>query len=700
MAKILDTSIKNLDGVGERRAKILDKDADIRTFRDLLYYFPYRHIDRTKIYKINELRVGMPYVQVKGKLLGFTEEGTRYKKRLKGYLEDETGTIELVWFNGTDYILRSSRVGETYIVFGKPNLFQSTFNIAHPEMDLANRMNHNAIGRLYPMYNTSERMKKAGLNSKAMSELTANLLALVRGQLTETLPDYIIQQYNMLPHVQALEMVHFPTDVNFLQRAIARLKMEEIFFFALRMKVLHSVRRKETQGFIYSTVGERFHAFYEEGLTFELTNAQKRVVKEIHEDMQSGSQMNRLLQGDVGSGKTIVAVLAMLLALDNGFQACMMAPTEILAQQHYLTLKEMLDKFGIKVALLNGSMKQSERKPILEDLINGKIDIIVGTHILIQEYVQFKNLGLAVIDEQHRFGVYQRSVLWEKSRGLHPHILIMSATPIPRTLAMTLYGDLDVSIIDELPPGRTPIRTFQARENQRTDVYRFVYEQLEQGRQAYMVFPLIEENEKLDMQSLEAGFEDIKCVFPHHEVGMVHGKLKSEEKEKAMEDFVSGKTSILVATTVIEVGVNVPNATVMVINSAERFGLSQLHQLRGRVGRGSDQSFCILMAANNISQTSERRINVMCDSTDGFYIAEEDLKLRGHGDLEGTAQSGTGISMKIADLAQDTQMVHFCSNLVDFILKNDPELTHPQNLLLRQRLEEDLSNEKDWGLIS
>lgn len=700
MAKILETDIRNLDGIGDRKAKILDKDADIRTFKDLLYYFPYRHIDRTKIYKINELRVGMPYVQVKGKLLGFVEEGTRYKKRLKAYLEDDTGTIELVWFNGTDYILRSYRIGETYIVFGKPNVFQSSFNIAHPEMELANRVNHTTIGRLYPMYNSSERMKKAGLNSKAISDMISSLLALVRSQLVETLPDYIIQQYNMLPHALALEMVHFPTDVQILQRAIARLKMEEIFFFALRMKYLHSKRRQETQGFKYSTVGEYFNTFYREGLAFDLTNAQKRVVREIHEDMQSGSQMNRLLQGDVGSGKTIVAVLAMLLALDNGFQACMMAPTEILAQQHYMTLKEMLEKFGVRVALLNGSMKQSERKPILEELKAGNIDILVGTHILIQDYVKFKNLGLAVIDEQHRFGVYQRSVLWEKSKGLNPHILIMSATPIPRTLAMTMYGDLDVSIIDELPPGRTPIRTFQARENQRTDVYRFVLQQLDLGRQAYMVFPLIEENEKLDLQSLEEGFEDIKCVFPHCKVGMVHGKLKSEEKEETMKGFASGDIHILVATTVIEVGVNVPNATIMVINSAERFGLSQLHQLRGRVGRGSDQSYCILMAANNISQTSERRINVMCDSTDGFYIAEEDLKLRGHGDLEGTAQSGTGISMKIADLAQDTQMVHFCSNLVDYILKNDPDLIQPENKLLRHKLEEDLANEKDWGLIS
>ncbi|MDN4753669.1 ATP-dependent DNA helicase RecG [Porphyromonadaceae bacterium W3.11] len=696
---ILDRDITYLKGVGERRAKVLEKEADIKTWRDLLYYFPYKHIDRTKIYQVKELRPGMPYVQLQGKLLGFVEEGSRYKKRLKAYFEDQTGTIELVWFNSIQYILRSVKVGESYTIFGKPTLFNSIFTIAHPEMELVNASKKSVKG-LYPMYNTSERMKKSSLSSKAISELMDNLLHEVKGYLPETLPSYIVQEYNMLSHAEALEMIHFPQDPIFLQRAIARLKMEEVFFFALRMRYLHSRRRLETKGYVYHNVGERFNSFYSHGLSFDLTNAQKRVVKEIHADMQSGFQMNRLLQGDVGSGKTIVAVLSMLLALDNGFQACLMAPTEILAQQHYQSLSGMLNDHHVKVALLTGSMKARERKPILEELKNGMIDILVGTHILIQDYVQFHNLGLAVIDEQHRFGVYQRSVLWEKSRGLNPHILIMSATPIPRTLAMTLYGDLDVSIIDELPPGRTPIVTSHAREKDRMSVNQFVHQQLLLGRQVYVVFPLIEESEKLDLQSLEEGFQDLVAAFPGHNVGMVHGKMNSEDKEEEMRKFVSGETHILVATTVIEVGVNVPNATVMIINSAERFGLSQLHQLRGRVGRGSDQSYCILMSPNNISATSERRINIMCDSTDGFYIAEEDLKLRGHGDLEGTAQSGTGISMKIADLAQDSRMVHFCSNLVEHILTEDPNLMDPKNFLLRQRLQQDLEDEKDWGLIS
>lgn len=699
MTDILSTDITFLKGVGEKRAKVLERELGIKTWKDLLYYFPYRHIDRTRIFKINELRMGMPYVQLQGKLLGFVEEGTRYRKRLKAYFEDDTGTIELVWFNSIQYILRSSRVGETYTIFGKPNLFNNTFSIAHPEMELANSSKQ-SIGRLYPMYNTSERMKKSFLTSKTLSELLGQLLQEVRGKLYETLPEYIVQEYSMLSHAEALEMVHFPTDANMLQRASARLKMEEIFFFALRMRYLHTKRKGESQGFVYHNVGEKFHSFYRNGLKFELTNAQKRVVKEIHADMQSGFQMNRLLQGDVGSGKTIVAVMAMLLALDNGFQACMMAPTEILAQQHFNTLRSMLEPHGVNVALLTGSMKARERRPVIEDLASGKIDILVGTHILIQDYVVFHNLGLAVIDEQHRFGVYQRSVLWEKSRGLNPHILIMSATPIPRTLAMTLYGDLDVSIIDELPPGRTPIHTSHARECQRIEVNRFVHQQLLQGRQIYMVYPLIEESEKLDLQSLEDGFENTQAAFPAHKVGMVHGQMKPDDKESEMRKFVAGETHILVATTVIEVGVDVPNATVMIINSAERFGLSQLHQLRGRVGRGSQQSYCILMSADNISETSEQRINIMCDSTDGFYIAEEDLKLRGHGDLEGTTQSGTGISMKIADLAQDSRMVHFCTNLVEHILSEDPDLLLPKNALLRYRLLEDLKDEKDWGLIS
>lgn len=699
MNEILNRDITFLKGVGERKAQILQKDLGIRTWGDMLYYFPYRHVDRTRVYRTTELREEMPYVQLKGQIVGFVEEGTGRRKRLKAYFQDAYGVIELVWFNNPNYFLKQYKVGVEYIVFGKPSLYSGSYNIAHPEIELA-ASKTSSVGRLFPMYNTTERMKRAFLTSKGISDIQKQILMEVKGGIKETLPQYIVQSYSMLPLAEALEMIHFPTDVHLLQRATARLKMEEILYISLRMRYLHNQRKEESSGFMFGVVGKEFNRFYNEGLTFELTDAQKRVVKEIHADMQSGHQMNRLLQGDVGSGKTIVAVLAMLIAIDNGYQACMMAPTEILAQQHYKSVSRMLEPQGLRVELLTGSMKQSERVPILEALANGKVDVLVGTHILIQDYVIFKNLGLAVIDEQHRFGVYQRSVLWEKSMGLNPHILIMSATPIPRTLAMTMYGDLDVSIIDQLPPGRTPIATSHAYEHQMTQVYGFMLDQLNLGRQIYVVFPLIEESEKVDLMSLEEGYYKLKDSFSAHKVGMVHGKLKAEVKETEMSRFAAGETDILVATTVIEVGVDVPNATVMVINSAERFGLSQLHQLRGRVGRGSNQSYCVLVSSDSLSETSLKRINIMCDSTDGFYIAEEDLKIRGHGDMEGTQQSGIGITLKIADLSQDGRYVQFASNLVEHILKEDPHLELPKNQLLRGKLEELLEDEKDWGLIS
>ncbi|MBR8769012.1 ATP-dependent DNA helicase RecG [Porphyromonas levii] len=701
MNDILKRDITFLKGVGERKAAVLAKELEVKTWGDLLYRFPYRHVDRTRIYTISELLEDMPYVQLQGEIVGFVEEGSGSKKRLKAYFKDATGVMELVWFNSTTYMLRTLKLHTPYVVFGKPTRYGSTFSIAHPEVELAGSP-MSSVGRLYPMYFTSDRMKKAGLSSKAISELMKVILAEVRGKIEDTLPEYIVYNYQMLPLGEALEMIHFPMDARMLQRAQARLKMEELFFLSLRQHYIHKSRKEESTGFVFKPTGAQFEAFRTEGLKFQLTGAQERVVNEIRADMGSGHQMNRLVQGDVGSGKTVVALLAMLVAIDNGFQVTMMAPTEILAAQHYQSLSKMLaGQKGIRVVLLTGSMKAKERKPVLDALKKGEIDILVGTHILIQDYVKFHNLGLAVIDEQHRFGVYQRSVLWEKSRGqINPHVLIMSATPIPRTLAMTLYGDLDISIIDELPPGRSPIVTSHAYDSQLTDVLQFIHSQLLEGRQCYVVYPLIEESEKSDMVSLEQGFEEFRLAFPVHNVGMVHGKLKPDVKEAEMQKFAAGETHILVATTVIEVGVDVPNATVMVITSADRFGLSQLHQLRGRVGRGAHQSYCVLMSDHSISETSLRRINIMCQSTDGFYLAEEDLKMRGAGDLEGTQQSGEGISLKIANLSEDGRYVQFCSNLVEFILGEDPELKDPKNRLLNERLQRMLVNDKDWGLIS
>lgn len=701
MNDILKRDITYLKGVGERKASILKKDLEVESWGDLLYRFPYRHIDRTRIYKSSELIESMPYVQLQGCIIGFVEEGSGHKNRLKAYFQDEAGVIELVWFNSVSYMLRTLKVNTPYTIFGKPNKFGSTFSIAHPEVEPA-KGPMSSVGRLYPMYFTTERMKRSGLNSRAISELQKSILMEVHGKIEETLPDYIVQHYQMLSLGEALSMIHFPTSPRMLQRAEARLKMEELFYLTLRMQFLHRQRKEESVGMVLPhKEGGALDTFRREGLKFQLTSAQERVVSEIHADMSSGHQMNRLVQGDVGSGKTVVSVLAMLRAIDNGLQVCMMAPTEILAQQHYASISKMLSgQPDIKVGLLTGSMKDKERKPVLEALKNGEVDILVGTHILIQDYVVFKNLGLAVIDEQHRFGVYQRSVLWEKSRHLTPHILIMSATPIPRTLAMTMYGDLDVSIIDELPPGRSPIITKHAYNHQMAEVNQFIYSQLNEGRQCYIVFPLIEESEKMDLMSLEEGFEQYKHAFPAHKVGMVHGKLKPEVKEEEMQKFARGETHILVATTVIEVGVDVPNATVMVITSAERFGLSQLHQLRGRVGRGQHQSYCILVSGDSIGETSLQRINIMCTSTDGFYLAEQDLKMRGHGDIEGTMQSGVGLSLRIADLSEDGRYVQFCNNLVGQILIEDPALELEKNQILKVRLDKMLLNEKDWGLIS
>lgn len=696
---LLNTPIKYLKGVGDRRALILEKDADIHTFGDLIEYFPFRYNDRTKVYKISELNPEMSYIQVQGVIRSIEAEGTKYKRRLKAYLQDDTGIIELVWFNSVDYHKNRIHPGERYTIYGKPTQFGGIFSITHPEMEPMDA-SKSVVGGFYPVYHTSEKMKKQHLGSREISDLVRSILERAGGAIPEVLPKYVIQKYDMLSRAEAIRAMHFPSDARELERAKLRLKTDELFYLRLKMRMMHAQRLSENIGVRFDRVGEHFNTLYHHGLPFELTDAQKRVLREIHSDVQSGHQMNRLLQGDVGSGKTAVALLSMLLAVDNGMQACIMAPTEILAQQHYASISELLSGQNINVALLTGSMTKKEKTEVTTRLKEGKIDILVGTHIIIQDYVEFHNLGLAVIDEQHRFGVYQRSVLWDKNTHIAPHILIMSATPIPRTLALTMYGDLDVSILDELPPGRTPISTMHAYERDRSEVHFFILSELQKGHQAYVVFPLIDESEHLDYRSVEEGFAQITQAFPAHKVGMVHGKLSADEKEREMGLFVKGETHILVATTVIEVGVNVPNASVMLIESAERFGLSQLHQLRGRVGRGAAQSYCILMTNDKATQNSLKRIQIMCESTDGFFIAEQDLKLRGYGDMEGTAQSGEGMGLKLASLSEDSKIVHFVVHLTDKILLDDPGLSHPENEVIRKHLSAVMYGEKDWIQIS
>lgn len=696
---VLNTPIKYLKGVGDRRALLLEKEVGIRTLGDIIEYYPFRYNDRTKIYKASELNPEMSYVQVRGVIRSVIAEGTARKRRLKAYLQDETGIIELVWFNSINYYKDRIHPGVEYTVYGKPSIFGGMYSITHPEMERSDSSG-SSVGGFFPVYHTTEKMKKQHLGSRELSDLVRTAIEKVKDDIPELFPEYIIKQYDMLPRPEAIRAMHFPTDARELERARLRLKTEELFYLRLKMRRIHALRLKENIGIRLNRVGDHFNTLYHEGLPFRLTEAQKRVLREIHTDVQSGHQMNRLLQGDVGSGKTAVAVLSMLLAVDNGLQACIMAPTEILAQQHYDSISKMLSGQEVRVALLTGSMTKKEKSTVTEKLASGEIDILVGTHIIIQDYVVFRNLGLAVIDEQHRFGVYQRSILWDKNRHISPHILIMSATPIPRTLALTLYGDLDVSVLDELPPGRTPIKTLHAYERDRTDVHFFILDELQKGHQAYIVFPLIEESDHLDYRSVEEGYRLVKEAFPAHQVGMVHGKLSAEEKEEQMGRFTRGETSILVATTVIEVGVNVPNASVMLIESSERFGLSQLHQLRGRVGRGATQSYCVLMTSDKVSQNSLKRIEIMCHSTDGFFIAEQDLKLRGFGDMEGTAQSGEGMGLKLASLSEDSAIVHFVVHLTDLILSEDPTLSLPQNRIIAQHLASIMEGEKDWLSIS
>lgn len=700
---ILNTPIEFLKGVGPKRATILQKEFNIFTFRDLLYNFPYRHVDKSTVYRIMDIEAEGSYMQFKGHITSYQIVGQQRNKRLSAQFTDGTGTLELVWFNGIKWIEEILKTKhKEWIIFGKPTLFNHHWNMSHPELIDPAAKNEQTIPQLfYPIYNTSEKAKKSGLDSKAIAKLTALLLTqLLPKNIPETLSPNIIETYHLSGLKNALFNIHYPQNQNQLALAQYRLKFEELFYVQLKLLKLKLINSKRYRGQIFAQVGENFNYFYHHCLKFDLTGAQKRVIKEIRADLKSGRQMNRLLQGDVGSGKTITALLIMLIALDNGFQSCLMAPTEILATQHYENISKQLSTMNIQVALLTGSSKTSERKAILEKLKNGEIDILIGTHALIESEVVFKNLGLAVIDEQHRFGVEQRAKLWKKNAS-PPHILVMTATPIPRTLAMTLYGDLDLSIIDELPKGRKPIITKHLYEKDRLLLFGFIKKQIALGRQIFVVYPLIKESETMDLLNLEAGFEAMSRAFPlpQYAISMVHGKMKNEVKDFEMQRFIKKETSILLSTTVIEVGIDIPNASVMVIENAERFGLSQLHQLRGRVGRGSDQSYCILMSSEKLTNEGKKRLEAMVSTTDGFEIANFDLKLRGPGDLQGTQQSGI-LDFKIADISKDEKILTLTREIAFKLLESDPTLSHPAHEIVAQQLKERLKNEHFFGMIS
>ncbi len=699
--EFLDTNITYLSGVGPKRAELLNNELNIFTFRDLLYYFPFKYIDRTRFYKIAELNPDLPYVQIKGAIKGYYTEGHGSGRRLVANFQDETGTIKLVWFKGGKWITGSYSPGIEYIVFGKPSVFSGIINIIHPDIEPAKRTEERLISALQAQYSTTEKLKTHYVTSKTISKLIGNLLKQIKIRLPETLPLYLISKYRLLDLHESLQKIHFPDNPEELEKARYRLKFEELFYIQLNLIRFKTNRNLKFKGFVFSCVGEKFNNFYYNNLPFTLTEAQKRVVKEIRNDLGSGKQMNRLLQGDVGSGKTLVALMSMLIAIDNGYQACIMAPTEILANQHYQTIYNMLEGIDIKVCLLTGSSKKTSRKSIAESLLDNTLNILIGTHALLEENVQFSNLGLVIIDEQHRFGVAQRALLWQKNIN-PPHILVMTATPIPRTLAMTLYGDLDVSVINELPPGRVPIKTMHFTDSERNKVFAFIRNQIAEDRQIYIVYPLIKESEKMDYKDLEDGWDTISRVFPAPEycLSIVHGKMTPANKETSMKLFKDGHAHILIATTVIEVGVDIPNATVMIIESAERFGLSQLHQLRGRVGRGADQSYCILMSSDKLSKEAANRIDVMIGTNDGFEIAETDLQLRGPGDIEGTQQSGIPFDLKIANLAKDGQLIEYVRNIAENILTKDPELKDSQNQLFRAELKRLFSQRQSWSNIS
>ena len=724
---ILAQDIKYLQGVGPQRATLLANELGITTVGDLLTYYPYKYVDRSRIYKIRDIDGNMPYVQLCGQIFSFESIGEGRGKRLIAHFADGTGSIDLVWFQGIKYAAKNYDCRKPYIVFGKPTVFNGHIQIAHPEIENAPedlKAKARTTGNLFeeetinpnlqesdfeaqptfykglcPSYNTSEKMKRGGLTSAGMAKLTANMFKLLKEPLQETLPSYIVAQHHLMSYDEAVHNIHYPSSPEALRHAQLRLKFEELFYVQLNILRYVKDRQLRYKGIVFNTIGENFNSFFYHHLPFELTGAQKRVIKEIRADMKSGRQMNRLLQGDVGSGKTLVALMVALIAIDNGCQACIMAPTEILAEQHLDTLRAFLGDMPVRVELLTGSVKGKRRTEVLEGLVTGSVHILVGTHAVIEDNVLFHQLGLVVIDEQHRFGVAQRAKLWMKN-SVPPHVLVMTATPIPRTLAMTLYGDLDVSVIDELPPGRKPIRTIHMFDAHRPRIYQLMHRELQQGRQIYIVYPLIKETEKMDLKDLEAGFEEISRAFPDYKVSKVHGKMKAADKDREMQHFANHETHILVSTTVIEVGVNVPNASVMIIENAERFGLSQLHQLRGRVGRGADQSYCVLVSKYEIGETTRRRIQVMVDTTDGFEIAEQDLKLRGPCDLEGTQQSGMAFDLKIANLARDGQILTLARDTAQAVITSDPEERNQQNNILWTRLRQLRKTNINWGAIS
>ena len=696
---ILTTPIAYLKGVGPKRAEVLQSELNIKTFEDLINYYPFRYVDKSKIYKINQINSNISYLQLVGKVTNIEEVGIKKNKRLIANLKDDTGTIELIWFKGIKWIKNNLKINENYLIFGKPSLFNGKINIIHPEVEKIekNKINEKNI-KLQPIYPSSEKLSSKGLNNKSIGKLTKELILKLKNQIQETLSDEIIKKSNLISREKALLTIHFPENSNELEKARYRLKFEELFFIQIELIQMKLVRQTKIKGHDFSIIGKNFNDFYKNNLPFSLTNAQKNVLREIRKDCNGNYQMNRLLQGDVGSGKTLVALMSILMALDNGFQACLMAPTEILAYQHFETICNLLKSMNINTSILTGSTKAKNRKELYEKLLNGETNILIGTHALIEDKVKFKNLGLVIIDEQHRFGVAQRAKMWKKNI-IPPHILVMTATPIPRTLAMTLYGDLDISVIDELPPGRKEIKTFWKTDKNRLSVFEFISKEIKKDKQVYIVYPLIEESQKLDYKDLMDGYESICRAFPKSQVSILHGKMKSDAKDFEMNRFINKETQIMVATTVIEVGVNVPNASIMVIESAERFGLSQLHQLRGRVGRGADQSYCIMMSGNKISEDGKKRLETMLASNDGFEISEADLKLRGAGDLMGTQQSGA-LNLKISDLVKDNNILKYARHIATELLEEDPNLGKEKNKKILEFITNKKNNKIEWSRIS
>ena len=700
MPEFLDQDIKYLPGVGPKRAELLDKELKIKTFRDLIYYFPYKYIDRTRFYKISEIHSQMPYIQIKGEIKSLETFSTGKTERLVAKFADNSGSIDIVWFQSIKWQKENLTLNKSYVVFGKPSEFSGRLNVVHPDIETEEEIQLKSSGLFQGYYITSEGMKNKFLNSKAIHKLQLTLIQMILGKIGESLPDYLIKRLKLFSLENSLSTIHIPENTSDLKNATFRLKFEELFYIQLKILALKHYRENKFKGYRFESVGYNFNTFFKDFLPFELTNAQKKVIKEIRRDVNRNVQMNRLLQGDVGSGKTLVALMIMLLAMDNGFQSCLMAPTEILAQQHFHSITKLLNGMQVQIKLLTGSTKSSDRTLIYDSLADGSLQILIGTHALIEEKVVFNNLGLVIIDEQHRFGVEQRAKLWKKNEFIPPHVLVMTATPIPRTLAMTVFGDLDVSVIDELPPGRKPIQTLHYFENRRNQVNEFLRRQMQEGTQVYVVYPMITESEKSDLKNLEEGFRHISEQFPDFRVGMVHGKMKSAQKDKEMLTFKKHETNILVATTVIEVGVDVPNASVMVIENSERFGLSQLHQLRGRVGRGAAQSYCILMSSYKLSDESRKRLSTMVRTNDGFEIAEMDLKLRGPGDIEGTQQSGIGFDLKIANLGKDGEILQLARNTAIDVLDRDPSLKSPENNILVKNISREKQTGFDWSSIS